>query len=209
MQVFRFLIQQFTPKEQAKLLWQYICSVPVIMLEDFLPWLARSLTPEEQFDLLQCMKVVIPQEELFQEVELNLYPNSILYFITISNMISVLKVVISWLEHKKQSSVGPCKMFGKEAKLYGGEISFKDILDIYPGKFHFREEKESKKAHLTARIGRQHPFDSLYIWNTAIQRGFREVLDEIYEIRSSNDLSNLCSVIVLLQFFLDVIICYR
>lgn len=124
------------------------------------------------------------------------------------NMISVLKVVISWLESKKQSSVGPWNLYGKEAKLYGGQISFKDILDIYPGKFHFVEQKASKKAHLTARIFGQHPFDSLHIWNTAIQRGLREVLEEIYEIRSSNNLSNLYSVIVLLQFFLDVIICY-
>lgn len=69
MQVFSLLIQEFTPEEQAKLLWQYICSVPAVVVEDFLPWMACLLSPDELIDLQQCMKIVIPKEELFQEVD--------------------------------------------------------------------------------------------------------------------------------------------
>lgn len=41
-QVFPLLMQQFSSSEQASLVWQFMCSVPVTLLEDFLPWIYQS-----------------------------------------------------------------------------------------------------------------------------------------------------------------------
>ncbi|KAG6752916.1 hypothetical protein POTOM_042957 [Populus tomentosa] len=44
-QVFPLLIEKFSVEEQASLIWQFICSIPVNMLAEFLPWLSSSISP--------------------------------------------------------------------------------------------------------------------------------------------------------------------
>ncbi|CAN1753668.1 Zinc finger protein BRUTUS-like At1g74770 [Linum perenne] len=65
-QVFPLLVERFSPKEQASLVWQFLCSIPVILLEDFLPWMI-SLSPENQVDVTLCIKEIVPDGSL-QEV---------------------------------------------------------------------------------------------------------------------------------------------
>lgn len=77
-QVFPLLMQQFSTKEQASLIWQFLCNVPIMLLEDFLPWLTSFLSPLEQEDILHCIKEVVPEEKLLQEVYADLDPFSIL-----------------------------------------------------------------------------------------------------------------------------------
>lgn len=78
-QVFPLLVRQFSPGEQASLVWQFICSVPVILLEDFLPWMFSFLSPEKQVDVTHCIVAILPKEKSLQEVdpELNSHPNYI------------------------------------------------------------------------------------------------------------------------------------
>lgn len=71
-------MQQFSTKEQASLIWQFLCNVPIMLLEDFLPWLTSFLSPLEQEDILHCIKEVVPEEKLLQEVYADLDPFSIL-----------------------------------------------------------------------------------------------------------------------------------
>uniref|UniRef100_A0A6N2KJY0 Hemerythrin-like domain-containing protein n=1 Tax=Salix viminalis TaxID=40686 RepID=A0A6N2KJY0_SALVM len=52
-QVFPLLIEKFSVEEQASLIWQFICSIPVNMLAEFLPWLSSSILPVEYQDMLK------------------------------------------------------------------------------------------------------------------------------------------------------------
>lgn len=78
LQVFPLLMQQFSSEEQASLIWQFLCNVPIMLLEDFLPWLTSFLSPLEQEDILHCIQEIIPKEELLQEVDSDLNSFSIL-----------------------------------------------------------------------------------------------------------------------------------
>ncbi|XP_004301304.1 PREDICTED: uncharacterized protein LOC101310711 [Fragaria vesca subsp. vesca] len=67
-QVFPLLLQQFSPKEQASLVWQYMCSIPVVLLEDLLPWMISSLQNDEEEEVIRCIKEIVPDEKHLQEV---------------------------------------------------------------------------------------------------------------------------------------------
>ena len=68
-QVFPLLIEKFSFEEQAALVWQFVCSIPVNMMAEFLPWLSSSITPDEREDMLKCLCKVVPDEKLLQQVE--------------------------------------------------------------------------------------------------------------------------------------------
>lgn len=68
MQVFPLLIDKFSFREQASLVWQFICSVPVMVLEDFLPWMMYYLSHEEKIEVENCIKDVAPAEDSMQQV---------------------------------------------------------------------------------------------------------------------------------------------
>lgn len=69
MQVFPLLMRRLSFTEQASLVWQFICSVPVTLLKDFLPWMISYLSVDEQADVMCCIKEIVPKERLLQEVE--------------------------------------------------------------------------------------------------------------------------------------------
>lgn len=69
LQVFPLLVHHFSFREQTALVWQFFCIVPIILLEDFLPWMTYSLPEDEQDDVVQCIKEVVPKDELLQEVD--------------------------------------------------------------------------------------------------------------------------------------------
>lgn len=73
MQVFPLVVKHFPSEEQAKLVWQYMCSVPIALMEDFLIWMASSLPPNDQIDLLDCIKIVVSKDEVLQEVDTRLH----------------------------------------------------------------------------------------------------------------------------------------
>lgn len=65
-QVFPLLIEKFFFDEQASLVWQFLCSIPVNMMAEFLPWFSSSVSPEEYEDMLECLRKIIPGEKLLQ-----------------------------------------------------------------------------------------------------------------------------------------------
>ncbi|KAK9925900.1 hypothetical protein M0R45_023162 [Rubus argutus] len=67
-QVFPLLLQQFSPEEQASLVWQFMCSVPLVLLEDLLPWTISSLQHDEKEEVIHCIKQIVPDEKHLQEV---------------------------------------------------------------------------------------------------------------------------------------------
>ena len=68
LQVFPLLINMFSHEEQANLVWQFLCSIPVNMMADFLPWISASFSPDENQDILDCLRKIVPEEKLLQEV---------------------------------------------------------------------------------------------------------------------------------------------
>lgn len=78
MQVFPLLKQQFSSKEQASLVCQFLCSIPVILLEAILPWMFSFLSQDEKVDVRHCIKEILPEETSLQEVdpEINCHASS-------------------------------------------------------------------------------------------------------------------------------------
>ncbi|KAL8118259.1 zinc finger protein BRUTUS-like At1g74770 [Apium graveolens] len=79
-QVFPLLMQQFSSSEQASLIWQFMCSVPVTLLEDFLPWMISVLSADEQLEVSRSMKEIVPEEKLLQEVVISWIDNKVPVF---------------------------------------------------------------------------------------------------------------------------------
>lgn len=73
LQVFPLLIENFSCQEQASLVWQFICSVPVMVLEDVFPWMTSLLSPIEKAEVVNCVKQVVPKELSLQLVISYLY----------------------------------------------------------------------------------------------------------------------------------------
>lgn len=69
--MFPLLIEKFSLEEQASLVWQFLCSIPVNMMAVFLPWLSASISPDESLDLRKCLGKIVPQEKLLQKVWLS------------------------------------------------------------------------------------------------------------------------------------------
>ena len=67
-QVFPLLIEKFTVDEQAYLVWQFLCSIPVNTMTEFLPWLSTSISPDESRNLRKCLSKILPEEKLLQKV---------------------------------------------------------------------------------------------------------------------------------------------
>ncbi|GFP84674.1 uncharacterized ring finger protein c2f3.16 [Phtheirospermum japonicum] len=67
-QVFPLLNEKFSFEEQASLVWQFLCSIPVNMMSAFLPWLASSISFDERQDMRNCLHRIIPDEKLLQQI---------------------------------------------------------------------------------------------------------------------------------------------
>jgi len=70
-QVFPLLTKKFSCEEQADLVWQFLCNIPVNMMADFLPWLSTSVSPDEHQDIRNCLCKVVPDEKLLQQVSMS------------------------------------------------------------------------------------------------------------------------------------------
>lgn len=67
-QVFPLLIEKFSFEEQASLVWRFLCSIPINMMVEFLPWLSSSVSTDESQDMRKCLRKIIPNEILLHEV---------------------------------------------------------------------------------------------------------------------------------------------
>ncbi|KAK9705201.1 hypothetical protein RND81_07G040400 [Saponaria officinalis] len=67
-QVFPLLIEKFSFEEQASLVWRFLCSIPVNMMVEFLPWLSSSVSTDESQDMRKCLRRIIPNEALLHQV---------------------------------------------------------------------------------------------------------------------------------------------
>lgn len=68
--MFPLLIEKFSFEEQASLVWRFLCSIPINMMVEFLPWLSSSVSTDESQDMRKCLRKIIPNEILLHEVSI-------------------------------------------------------------------------------------------------------------------------------------------
>lgn len=183
-QVFPLLVHHFSVREQAALVWQFFCIVPIILLEDFLPWMTYSLPRDEQDDVVQCIKEVVPREKLLQEV------------------------VASWLGRKSQSSSICLDNFTNNEVASGSEKSLYLKKSYTVWSSAFKENCCKGELNCLQENAEYHPVDSLRLWHCAIRKDLKEVVEELCEMRNSKVFSNLASIAGQLKFILEVLIFY-
>nr|XP_043616928.1 zinc finger protein BRUTUS-like At1g74770 isoform X2 [Erigeron canadensis] len=183
-QVFPLLTQQFSTQEQASFVWQFMCSVPMLLLEDFFRWMNSFLSSDERDNVRQCLKVVVPKDLYLQEV------------------------VISCLEAKEQAITGDFDKYGKGSLFLNGRANFRKILEVYKSEGHCGEPMKPGCEYAVYETSQYNPLDGAHLWHTAYHKDLLEVLEELYSIRDSKDLSGFIPVIFQLKFFADVIIFY-
>ncbi|KAL8457293.1 hypothetical protein ACS0TY_035225 [Phlomoides rotata] len=168
--VFPLLMEKFTADEQYQLVWQYICSVPIMILDEFLPWMILHLTLDEKLDVLNCITLIIPKERLLQEV------------------------VISWIQHEDRSS-SDADIYGKGYRLLNGLSSSKDIHKLFPLQLKEPSSVQTNDVEV--------PIKGIYFWHASLRRDLHQIIEELYQIRSSNSFSSLPPVIAQLKFIAD------
>ncbi|XP_042017262.1 zinc finger protein BRUTUS-like At1g18910 isoform X2 [Salvia splendens] len=181
-QVFPLLIEKCSAEEQSHLVWQYMCSVPTILLEEILPWTTFYLSSDEKLDVLHCIKLIVPNERLLQEV------------------------IISWIQQESSSS-GANSIYGKRHQLLT-RLSNRDIQKLYPLQISSDQEQQFKKACSVSKSYVEEPVKGIHIWHAALRRDLNQILEELFHIISSNCSSSVPSVFVQLKFIADILIFY-
>ncbi|KAG9138038.1 hypothetical protein Leryth_001307 [Lithospermum erythrorhizon] len=182
-QVFPLLMKKFSSEEQASLVWKYICSVPIKLLQEFLPWMTSLLT-DYKMDLLGFLEFVVPKETLLQ------------------------KVVISWIHPKDPFCSGIISGMHQEGhECYGVICSFKNILKQYPLVVQSKHERDFRTENSKHGPDGPNPTDGVCLWHSAIIKELLVILKELYQ-KTSSCTSALASIIVQLKFVLHILMFY-
>ncbi|XP_077210155.1 zinc finger protein BRUTUS-like At1g18910 [Tasmannia lanceolata] len=187
-QVFPLLMRHFSLKEQASLVWEFMCSVPVILLEDFLPWMVSYLSVDEREDVMHSFKEVLPIEKLLQEV------------------------VISWLDKKSLLSSYGAYAVGKNEKITSRSVELLKLKE-FPQIFSSRKNLTGEKCCVIEsdplqNIASNHPIDGLFHWHGAIRKELKDILEELHQMKGSEIFSTLSSLSGRIMFIADVLIFY-
>ncbi|KAM0919555.1 hypothetical protein ACQ4PT_008115 [Festuca glaucescens] len=180
-QVFPLLITKFSYEEQADLIWQFICNIPVNMMAEFLPWLSSSVSSDEHQDILNCLRRIVPQEKLLQQV------------------------VFAWIGGKAVRTVAqdldnPCS---KDSCGYEdiSDQTDKNRCSHEHSKVGKRKYVESSHCQLAV-----HPIDEIVWWHNAIRKELSDIVEETRRIQQSGDFSNISTFNARLRFIADVCI---
>ncbi|KAF8696068.1 hypothetical protein HU200_036956 [Digitaria exilis] len=175
-QVFPLLTKKFSCEEQADLVWQFLCSIPVNMMAEFLPWLSTSVSPDEYQDIRNCLYKVVPDEKLLQQV------------------------VFTWFEGKSTKEVAESFSGGNSA----GDVQEqgeKHICSHQGSKLGSRNCAESNDGQVC-----MHPIDDILHWHNSIRMDLHDIADETRKVQQSGDFSDISAFNERLQFIADVCI---
>lgn len=120
-----------------------------------------------------------------------------------------VKVVVSWLGNNNQSSSGTYTRTGKGVQCPDGSADTRRILKLHSSRSSFCENWNWIKACCTQTDVENNPIDCLNLWHGVIMKDFQEILEELYQLRSSSSFSNLHSIIIRLKFLVDILSFYR
>ncbi|XWS68841.1 hypothetical protein CRYUN_Cryun04dG0127500 [Craigia yunnanensis] len=185
-QVFPLLIEKFTFEEQASLVWQFLCSIPVNMMVEFLPWLSSSISSDEHQDMRKCLSKIIPKEKLLQ------------------------KVVFTWMEGVKTAEKcksckdnykARCEASGTSVLPSQNESGHCACESSKSGKRKYMELSSSPKDSTLSC-----PIDEIMLWHNAIKRELNDIAESAKKIQLSGDFSDLSGFNKRLQFIAEVCI---
>ncbi|PAN29073.1 hypothetical protein PAHAL_5G200400 [Panicum hallii] len=175
-QVFPLLTKKFSCEEQADLVWQFLCNIPVNMMADFLPWLSTSVSPDEHQDIRNCLCKVVPDEKLLQQV------------------------VFTWIEGKTTIEVADSSADGNSAEDVPDQGE-KHICSHQGFKLGSRNCAESNDGQVY-----RHPIDDILHWHNAIRKDLHDIAEETRRVQQSGDFSDISAFNERLQFIADVCI---
>ncbi|KAL6007537.1 hypothetical protein ACLOJK_033035 [Asimina triloba] len=188
--VFPLLMEKFTFDEQAALVWQFLCSIPVNMMAEFLPWLSSSISPDEHQDMLKWLHKVVPAEKLLQQV------------------------IFTWMEGKNSAGLG--SNCGGDPQLQSCVDSEAGKLKDQTVKGHCACEssktgkrKHGNLDHDVADASNMQPINEILLWHSAIRRELNDIAEEARKIQLSGDFSDLSGFNERLQFIAEVCIFHR
>ncbi|XP_072968294.1 zinc finger protein BRUTUS isoform X1 [Typha angustifolia] len=182
-QVFPLLLEKFSFEEQADLVWQFLCNIPVTMMVEFLPWLSACVSPDELQDMLKCLCKIIPEEKLLQEV------------------------IFTWMDGKGMVNV--VQDLGDDSPLENFRRTEPSLIVIEKDpEDHFRNEKTKHKMSELSVLdfGGVHPIDEILHWHNAIRKELKGIADEARKIQNSGDFSDLPAFSLRLEFVADICI---
>ncbi|KAL6010845.1 hypothetical protein ACLOJK_001287 [Asimina triloba] len=186
-QVFPLLIEKFSFEEQAALIWQFFCSIPVNMMAELLPWLSSSISHEEHQDLLNCLCNIVPDEKLLRQV------------------------IFTWMEGK--NAVNDIRNSKDDSQLQHCVNPEDGLLrdQSAKGQCACESSKSGKRKHLDSNCNIAgsllvHPIDEILHWHNAIKRELNGIAEDARSIQFSGDLSDLSAFSERLQFIAEVCI---
>ncbi|KAL4633182.1 hypothetical protein ACB092_04G103700 [Castanea dentata] len=186
-QVFPLVIEKFSLEEQASLVWQFLCSIPVNMMAEFLPWISTSISPDEYKDLQKCLNKIVPAEKLLQEV------------------------IFTWVE--RRSSTNTTGSYVDNPQLRSCLDSNASTLASQLKKVNCACEftRTGKRKYLesvtdVSETTGTHPINEILLWHNAIKRELNEIAKEARKIQLSGDFTNLSAFNERLQFIAEVCI---
>ncbi|KAL3009543.1 hypothetical protein AAZX31_07G089500 [Glycine max] len=182
-QVFPLLLEKFSLEEQASLVWQFLCSIPVNMMTEFLPWLSTSISPDESQDLRKCLSKIVPEEKLLQKVVFTWMEGGSSAN-TVENCLdhSQVRCSLNPLTHQNGKIKCACESTATGKRKYSGSII--DVSDTM----------------------RTHPIDEILLWHNAIKKELNEIAAQTRKIQLSGDFTNLSAFNERLQFIAEVCI---
>ncbi|XP_057485811.1 zinc finger protein BRUTUS-like [Actinidia eriantha] len=207
-QVFPLLIEKFSFEEQASLVWQFLCSIPVNMMTKFLPWLSCSISPDEYQDMLKCLHMIVPKEKLFQQVIFTWMEGRN----NANTVKSLQQVIFTWMEGR--NNVNTVKSHDSVPQIECSTDSNANLnLTHETEKVNCACEssKTGKRKYLRSTgdgsdASGVHPIDEILLWHNAIKRELSDIAEEARQIQLSGDFSNLAAFNERLQFIAEVCI---
>ncbi|KAF9593211.1 hypothetical protein IFM89_020706 [Coptis chinensis] len=184
-QVFPLLIEKFSFEEQASLVWQFVCSIPVNMMAEFLPWLSSSVSPDEHQDMLKCLCRIVPDEKLLQQV------------------------IFTWMEGKSSSGAHRSED-GYPFRCCKDTGSINSVQQTEKGQCACESPKIGKRKYWESNPditdSESHPINEILHWHSAIKRELNDIADEARKIQLSGDFSDISAFNERLQFIAEVCI---
>lgn len=172
------LIEKFSLEEQASLVWQFLCSIPVNMVADFLPWLSSFLSPDEYQDMQKCLSKIVPEEKLLQQV------------------------IFTWMEGRNDAN-----LLGKYHLDSPDGLSQSLDSRTCPCELpKTGKRKYLEPGSILSETDGTHPLNEILLWHNAIKRELTEIAEEARKIQLSGDFVDLSVFNERLQFIAEVCI---
>ncbi|XP_021653204.2 zinc finger protein BRUTUS isoform X2 [Hevea brasiliensis] len=188
-QVFPLLIENFSLEEQSSLIWQFVCSIPVNLVADFLPWLASSISPVEYQDMRKCLSKIIPEEKLLQQI------------------------IFTWMEGRNGTKTAESCVDNPQDQYCANSTWCASSHELDNVTCTCKQYKIGKRKYFESTndasdsIGTStHPINEILLWHSAIKRELNEIAEEARRIQLSGDFTNLSAFDDRLQFIADVCI---